>query len=180
MQEKRHGGKEINQTKRAEDIPLAAFPGPALCGRELGPERPHPHHIFQREKHHAPKFQLMEKIFVLGVYFGDGVQNHGRTIDQDHDRDHPFHIAADGVLGRAVQHLHHGLLQALGVYRCGHVNSGPDKKRAPAGVRVGFQSFNGVRGCVSRFRLHSRSIGHLTVHDSRKSQPITVGWVDTG
>ena len=55
----------------------------------------------------------MEKIFVFGMDFGDGVQNHGRAIDQDDDGDQPLHIAADRMFGRPIKHLHHGALQGL-------------------------------------------------------------------
>jgi hypothetical protein len=41
----------------------------------------------------------MKKIFVIGMYLGNRIQNHSGAIDQDHDRDHPFHISAEDVLG---------------------------------------------------------------------------------
>ena len=82
MQVIRHGGEEVDQTKGAEHVFAATLP---RVEGGFGTQRPHTNQVFEGEKHHAPKLQLMEKVFVLRVNLRDRVQNHRCAIDQDDD-----------------------------------------------------------------------------------------------
>ena len=111
MQVMGHGGKKVDQTKGAENVAFAALPGAAFFRRVTYSQGPNAQNVFRGEKHHAPEFQLMKELFVIGVNFRNRVQNHRRTVHQNDNRDHPLHIPTEGLVRSPCQDLHHIFLK---------------------------------------------------------------------
>ena len=99
MQVVGHGGKEVHQTIRAEDVLKPAFPSAAFGGSVLGTQGPDTRQVFNSEKHHTPKLEGVKEGLVFGVDFRNRIKDHSSAIDQHNRSDDPFHITAGRVLG---------------------------------------------------------------------------------